>query len=91
MLKQTDLMGFRVAALNHKPTCKQDCAERYSNSSGSRYRITDAMLCAVSPGKDSCKGDSGGPLVVAEGDGETPGQNYRLVGAAAARLASYLG
>ena len=38
------------------------------------------MLCAISPGKDSCNGDSGGPLVVAEGDGETPGQNYRLVG-----------
>ena len=39
------------------------------------------MLCAGAPGKDSCNGDSGGPLVVAEGDGETPGQNYRLVSA----------
>jgi len=25
--------------------------------------ITDAMLCAKNPGKDSCQGDSGGPLV----------------------------
>ena len=29
--------------------------------------ITDSMLCAAAPGKDSCQGDSGGPLVVDEG------------------------
>jgi len=69
----TELREVDIEVLTNK-----DCAERYS--SDSRYRITDAMLCAISPGKDSCNGDSGGPLVVAEGDGETPGQNYRLVG-----------
>ena len=33
------------------------------------------MLCAFTPGRDTCSGDSGGPLVVAAGGGE-----YRLVG-----------
>ena len=28
--------------------------------------ITDMMLCASAPGKDSCQGDSGGPLVLQE-------------------------
>ena len=28
--------------------------------------ITDLMVCAADPGKDSCQGDSGGPLVAAE-------------------------
>ena len=44
--------------------------------------ITDRMLCTLVPGggKDACHGDSGGPLVVTAGDGESPGQNYYLVG-----------
>ena len=28
-----------------------------------RDEITDKMMCAHNPGKDSCQGDSGGPLV----------------------------
>ena len=45
--------------------------------------ITNDMLCANERGggKDACQGDSGGPLVTANGeDGETPGQNYELIG-----------
>ena len=30
-----------------------------------RDEITDKMMCAHNPGKDSCQGDSGGPLVTA--------------------------
>merc|ERR1712215_169883 len=30
-------------------------------------RITDSMICASKPGKDSCQGDSGGPLITDEG------------------------
>ena len=30
--------------------------------------ITEDMMCAKAPGKDSCQGDSGGPLTVKEGD-----------------------
>merc|ERR1711953_12986 len=37
--------------------------------------LTDAMICASKPGKDSCQGDSGGPLVVADSSGY-----YTLVG-----------
>ncbi|KAG8227072.1 hypothetical protein J437_LFUL007409 [Ladona fulva] len=33
-----------------------ECANAYG-------RITDRMLCAADPGKDSCQGDSGGPLI----------------------------
>ena len=37
--------------------------------------ITQVMICASAPGKDSCQGDSGGPLVTREG-----GRYYSLIG-----------
>ena len=44
-------------------------------------KITENMLCAFAPGKDSCQGDSGGPLVSAgPGNGFTPGENFELIG-----------
>ena len=48
-----------------------DCQEAFKYSS---QRILPEMLCAGSPGVDSCDGDSGGPLA-----GFIDG-NYRLVG-----------
>merc|ERR1719233_22360 len=33
------------------------------------FQITDDMICAAKPGKDSCQGDSGGPLLGYEGGG----------------------
>ena len=44
-------------ALDKKNNCR-NFTDDYS------ARITDDMLCAGSPGKDSCGGDSGGPLTV---------------------------
>merc|ERR1719221_1286415 len=46
----------------------QACNDAYGN------QITDNMICAASPGKDSCQGDSGGPLVTQENN------HYTLVG-----------
>ena len=46
--------------------------------SSTAYRpgdITQAMICAAAPGKDSCQGDSGGPLVTREA-----GNYYSLIG-----------
>merc|ERR1711971_1022998 len=33
--------------------------------------ISEAMLCAAAPGKDSCQGDSGGPLILLENSRQT--------------------
>lgn len=38
-------------------TNQQECREAYGD------QITESMVCASAPGKDSCQGDSGGPLV----------------------------
>lgn len=40
--------------MNHKT-----CSDAYEQFGG----VTDRMICAGDPGKDSCQGDSGGPLV----------------------------
>jgi len=32
------------------------------------YGLTERMICASNPGKDTCSGDSGGPLVSTDGD-----------------------
>merc|ERR1719153_505379 len=39
-----------------------ECKAAYSSS-----KITDSMICAPNPGKDSCQNDSGGPLITDEG------------------------
>ena len=49
------------------PLCCQECNAAYG-------QITDNMICAAGPGKDSCQGDSGGPMVVQENG------HYALVG-----------
>merc|ERR1712154_396063 len=48
----------------------EKCREKYGESS-----ISEHMLCASNPGKDSCWGDSGGPLAVLGQDG-----SYRIIG-----------
>ena len=41
---------------------QDDCKDNYKDGP----KITDSMVCASKPGKDSCQGDSGGPLVCVE-------------------------
>merc|ERR1712002_1049965 len=45
-------------------TTNTECSLAYVPKSMS---ITDSMICAGNPGKDSCQGDSGGPLITDEG------------------------
>jgi len=42
------------------------CCSNYSYRCGD---LTNQMMCANNPGKDSCQGDSGGPLVTKESNG----------------------
>jgi len=46
-----------------------------SSTAYSPSQITQQMICATNPGKDSCQGDSGGPLVAVEPEGY-----YTLIG-----------
>jgi len=46
-----------------------------SNTAYGRGDISQVMICAAAPGKDSCQGDSGGPLVTKEAGGF-----YSLIG-----------
>jgi len=62
------LMEVMVKTMSNSQCCAADKA--YSCSD-----ITDPMLCASNPGKDSCQGDSGGPLVTKGTDGR-----YTLIG-----------
>jgi len=40
-----------------------ECKAAYNSDS----KITESMICASNPGKDSCQNDSGGPLITDEG------------------------
>ncbi|XP_031327502.1 trypsin alpha-like [Photinus pyralis] len=52
------LFSYKLQAVELDEFNREQCNQIYDG------RITDAMLCFRSPGKDSCQGDSGGPLVV---------------------------
>ncbi len=54
-----DLMHVTVSYISNEECSSND---KYG---GTRFSITDAMLCAGVPegGKDACQGDSGGPIV----------------------------
>jgi len=43
------------------------CTTTYDYSGS---EITDQMMCAARPGKDSCQGDSGGPLIIKDAGGD---------------------
>jgi secreted trypsin-like serine protease len=58
-------------------TDKATCVSDYA----SIVPVSDRMVCADDPGKDSCFGDSGGPLVVVDQSlGGTSPANYVLAG-----------
>ena len=48
------LQSVKVDIMSH-----QECVSSYNTG-----EITDTMLCAASPGADSCRGDSGGPMTI---------------------------
>jgi len=47
---------------------------------GGGINISDGMLCAYNPGKDSCGGDSGGPLLLKGSSGRASSDDDELVG-----------
>lgn len=51
---QTDLLKVDLHVVNQRT-----CSDAYDQFGG----VTERMICAADPGKDSCQGDSGGPLV----------------------------
>jgi len=52
----------QLMEVNVNTTTNTECKAAYSPS-----EITDSMICASNPGKDSCGNDSGGPLITDEG------------------------
>jgi len=54
--------GERTDVL-HEATVNYIAPKDCENSYGSTL-LSENMICAASPGKDSCQGDSGGPLVI---------------------------
>lgn len=63
VLQKVNVMAITNAACTSKPNI-------YTSQ-----QVTDRMICADSPGKDSCQGDSGGPLVY-----QTSAGHFELIG-----------
>jgi len=55
------LMEVDVKTMSNSACC--------SNYSYKCEELTNQMMCAANPGKDSCQGDSGGPMVTRESNG----------------------
>lgn len=68
------LMATDVAVVSNE-VCEASAGTIGGFSDSYAGKITDSMLCAQAPGKDSCQGDSGGPMVQEESDG-----SHTLVG-----------
>ena len=58
--------GGQVASILQKVTVKtlSNIACQNTEYGADKTTITQRMICATNPGKDSCQGDSGGPLSV---------------------------
>jgi len=55
--------GGSSPSVLHEVTVQTMTNAACRNTAYSSSQITDQMICASAPGKDSCQGDSGGPLV----------------------------
>ena len=51
-------------AILQKVTVRTQSNEQCRGEKYGRRAISENMICAAAPGKDSCQGDSGGPLAV---------------------------
>ena len=61
---------LRSAVVNYVPNAICEASTGEINGRMREYAgyITDDMMCAGAPGRDSCGGDSGGPIIIEGGD-----------------------